>query len=69
MKKAYIYVTYDSCAISVVPPFNRSYHKIQIFSEFMNFYHHFIQRYFKITASLTDLLKDSKNSKKIDAFK
>ncbi len=47
----------------------RSYCEIQIFLEFANFYCHFIQSYFKITASLTDLLKDSKNDKKIDVFK
>ncbi len=48
---------------------SRSYCKIQIFLEFANFYCHFIQRYFKIIVSLTDLLKDSKNDKKIDTFK
>jgi len=50
-------------------PVSRSYHEIQIFLEFANFYHHFIQRYSNITAPLTDLLKDSKNDKKIDVFK
>jgi len=48
---------------------SRSYCEIQIFLEFANFYCCFIQKYSKITASLTDLLKDSKNDKKIDAFK
>ncbi len=48
---------------------SRSYCEIQIFLEFANFYHCFIQSYSKVTASLTDLLKDSKNSKKIDVFK
>ncbi len=48
---------------------SKSYHEIQIFLEFANFYCCFIQSYFKITASLTDLLKDSKDSKKIDVFK
>ncbi len=47
---------------------SRSYYEIQIFLEFANFYHHFIQKYFKITASLTGLLKDSKNDKKTDVF-
>jgi len=48
---------------------SRSYYKIQIFLKFTNFYYYFIQNYFKITVSLTDLLKDSKNDKKIDVFK
>jgi len=48
---------------------SRSYCKIQIFLKFTNFYYYFIQNYFKITVSLTDLLKDSKNDKKIDVFK
>ena len=41
---------------------------MQIFLKFINFYKHFIYRYFKIVASLTSLLKDNENEKKKDFF-
>ena len=41
---------------------------MQVFSEFVNFYNRFIYRYFKIIASLTNLLKDNKNEKKKNSF-
>ena len=44
------------------------YKDVQIFLSFTNFYHQFINHYFKITASLTELLKGSVKSKKIKLF-
>ena len=41
---------------------------MQIFLGSMNFYHQFIDHYFKITASLTGLLKGSVKSKKTESF-
>ena len=45
------------------------YHEMQIFLKFVNFYKRFIYCYFKITASLTSLLKDSENKKKKNSLK
>ena len=42
---------------------------MQIVLRFVNFYKRFIYCYFKITASLTSLLKDSENEKKNNALK
>ena len=46
----------------------KTYHKMQIFLKFVNFYKRFIYHYFKIIASLTSLLKDNENEKKKDSF-
>lgn len=46
----------------------QSYHEIQMFLRFANFYHHFIHEYFKVAAFLTGLLKGNKNEKKTGAF-
>ena len=43
---------------------SKTYKKVQIFLNFVNFYKHFIYHYFVIAASFTDLLKDSKKNKK-----
>ena len=45
-------------------PVPRSFHNIQVFLGFANFYHHFIQKYSLIVAPLTDMLKGSENSRK-----
>ena len=42
---------------------------MQIFLSFTNFYHQFINHYFKIAALLTELLKGSVKSKKTKLFK
>ena len=41
---------------------------MQIFLKFVNFYKRFIYRYFKIVASLINLLKNNENEKKKDFF-
>ena len=41
---------------------------MQIFLSFTNFYHWFISHYFKITVSLTGLLKGSVKNKKTELF-
>ena len=46
----------------------KSFHKVQIFLEFANFYWQFIKAYSQITSSLISLLKKSKNEKKIKSF-
>ena len=50
-------------------PWLTFYKNIQIFLSFTNFYCWFINHYFKITASLTELLKGSVKSKKTELFK
>jgi hypothetical protein len=42
----------------------KTFQKVQIFLEFVNFYKHFIKVYLWIVSPLTGLLKDSKNEKK-----
>ena len=42
----------------------RTYREMQIFLKFVNFYKRFIYRYFKITALLTNLLKNNENKKR-----
>ena len=44
------------------------YRKVQIFLRFVNFYKRFIYRYFKIVASLINLLKNNEKKKKKDSF-
>ena len=47
---------------------SKIYCEIQIFLKFVNFYKRFIYHYFKIIASLTNLLKDNENEKKKNSF-
>ena len=47
----------------------KTYREVQIFLRFVNFYKRFIYCYFKITAPLTSLLKNSENEKKKDSLK
>lgn len=42
----------------------RSYHDVQVFLGFCNFYRRFIPNYSRIALPLTDLLKGSVNGKK-----
>ena len=53
----------------VIWPQSASYKDMQIFLSFVNFYHQFIDYYFKIIALLTKLLKSSVKSKKTELFK
>ena len=46
----------------------RTYRELQMFLRFVNFYRRFVYRYSHIVASLTDLLKDSSQSKKSESF-
>ena len=46
----------------------KTYREMQIFLKFVNFYKRFIYYYFKIIASLTNLLKNNENEKKKDFF-
>ena len=41
----------------------KAYCEMQIYLKFVNFYKRFIYRYFKITASLTSLLKSNEKKK------
>ena len=43
---------------------SKIYKKVQVFLNFVSFYRRFIFRYFAITASFTDLLKNKKKNKK-----
>ncbi|KAL2104482.1 hypothetical protein VUR80DRAFT_423 [Thermomyces stellatus] len=45
-------------------PIPQSYHDIQVFLGFCNFYRRFIEKYAKVSRPLSDLLKGSKNGKK-----
>ena len=45
-----------------------SYHDIQVFIGFMNFYCQFIKNYSLLTASMTDLLKSSQKRRKTEFF-
>jgi len=47
----------------------KTFQKVQIFLEFVNFYRHFIKAYLQIMSPLTGLLKGSKNEKKTELFK
>jgi hypothetical protein len=49
------------------PP--KTYRELQVFLGFANFYRRFVAGYSKITAPLSDLLKKSKNGKKLGPFK
>ena len=49
-------------------PLPQSFHDIQVFLGFTNFYWKFIQKYSVIVAPLTDLLKGSENSQKRGPF-
>ena len=46
----------------------KTYRELQMFLNFINFFKRFIFQYFKIVASLIDLLKDNKNEKKAKSF-
>jgi len=46
----------------------KTFQKVQVFLEFVNFYRHFIKAYLWIVSSLTSLLKGSKNEKKTKFF-
>jgi len=46
----------------------KTFHKVQVFLKFANFYRRFIKAYLQIVSSLTGLIKDSKNEKKIESF-
>jgi len=46
----------------------KTFQKVQVFLEFVNFYRHFIKAYLQIASPLTGLLKDSKNEKKTEFF-
>ena len=48
------------------PP--KTYRELQVFLGFANFYRRFVAGYSKITAPLSDLLKGSKNGKKLGPF-
>ena len=52
----------------IIWPWSAFYKNVQIFLSFANFYHQFINHYFKIAASLTKLLKGSVKSKKTELF-
>ena len=54
--------------LMIIWPWPISYKNVQIFLTFTNFYHWFINHYFKITALLTGLLKGSVKSKKAGLF-
>jgi len=47
----------------------KMFQEVQVFLSFVNFYKHFIKIYSQIMSSLTSLLKNSKNEKKIESFK
>ena len=47
---------------------DKTFQKVQVFLEFVNFYRHFIKIYSQIVSSLTGLLKGSKNEKKTELF-
>jgi len=47
----------------------KMFQKVQVFLSFINFFRHFIKVYSWIVSSLTNLLKNSKNEKKIESFK
>jgi len=49
-------------------PTLKTFQKVQVFLEFVNFYRRFIKAYSQIVSSLTSLLKDSKNEKKTEFF-
>ena len=46
----------------------KSFHEVQIFLEFVNFYQQFIKAYSWIASLLISLLKESKNEKKTESF-
>jgi len=46
----------------------KTFQKVQVFLEFVNFYRHFIKAYLQIASLLTGLLKGSKNEKKTEPF-
>jgi len=46
----------------------KTFQKVQVFLKFVNFYRRFIKAYLRIASSLTGLLKDSKNEKKMRPF-
>jgi len=56
-------ISMDDSRVEVVKqwPTPKSYHDIQVFIGFTNYYRRFIQEYSGITRPLTDLLKGSKN--------
>ena len=49
-------------------PLPQSFHNVQVFLGFVNFYWKFIQKYSVIVAPLTDLLKGSENGQKRGPF-
>ena len=56
----------DPCRVKSIYSWSKptTFREVQIFLDFANFYRRFIHRYSGIVAPLTELLKDSKNSKK-----
>jgi len=46
----------------------KTFQKVQVFLEFVNFYRRFIKAYLQIVSPLTGLLKGSKNEKKTEPF-
>jgi len=46
----------------------KTFQKVQVFLEFVNFYRRFIKAYLQITSLLMSLLKGSKNEKKTEPF-
>ena len=63
-------VTMNSWRVETIENWStlKSFHKVQIFLEFANFYWQFIEAYSQIASSLISLLKESKNEKKTESF-
>jgi hypothetical protein len=49
-------------------PIPKSFHDVQIFLNFTNYYRRFIESYARRTKSITDLLIEMRNEKKTDKF-
>jgi len=63
-------VTMNSQQIDTIKTWStlKTFQKVQVFLEFVNFYRHFIKVYSQIVSPLTGLLKGSKNEKKTELF-
>ena len=63
-------ITMDPSRVSAIAqwPWPDSFHDVQVFLGFANFYRRFIKWYAKIAGPLSDLLKGSKNGKKTGPF-
>ncbi len=65
-----IKVTMNSQQVDTIKTWStlKTFQKVQVFLEFVNFYKHFIKAYLQIASPLTGLLKGSKNEKKTEPF-